>query len=236
MHGGRPIRVQLRDRNPASRGMWRPGRGRGRSLFGGHAERHLSLGGPLGPTSNLIRGVDTGPPSMDGISIPQRFFQTDPGSPGRTSPDPHVSQTYGPRARVPQDVTNASSPSISSTTTKVPSLICDISHGAPSTVASSTSPPLSASVTTPSSSTAPMAPYAMNVGFLPPQPWIPPYSTPYPYAVPLVPGYGYAGYPYPSVQPLPPPFLSRDAPSNQTSNAVGPNWTPPSVEKVGSTI
>ena len=104
--------------------------------------------------------------------------------------------------------------SVSSSTTKVPSLRYENSHRASSTAASSTPPPSSTSVSTSMSSSLPAAPYPINMGYFPPQPWAQPYGPPYPYAVPVVPGYGYAGYPYPPIQPFPPTFFTREASLN----------------------
>lgn len=74
-----------------------------------------------------------------------------------------------------------------------------------------------------------MPPYSMNVGFLPPQPWLPPYPAPYPYAMPFVPGYGYAGYPYAPVHPIPHQLFPRDA---TVGGMPGATLPPTTVVKV----
>lgn len=128
----------------------------------------------------------------------------------------------GLRARSWQDGLNASA-SISSTssgTTKVPSVQNESSQGPPSPTASPTPPPSSASVVTSASSSAPIPPYHMNMGFFPPQPWSQPYASPYSYPFPVVPGFGYVGYPYPPVHPM-----AAQGEHVAGSNATNPGWT-----------
>ncbi|TBU34773.1 hypothetical protein BD311DRAFT_649535 [Dichomitus squalens] len=125
------------------------------------------------------------------------------------------------RGRNLQDAATGSTSSISSSTTKVPSLRYETSYGAISTTASPTPPPSSSSVSTPTSSLGPVAPYPLNVGYFPPQPWVQPYAPSYPYAVPMVPGYGYAGYTYPPMQPVASAFYAREPGQDATNHVAG---------------
>ena len=231
MHDGRPIRVQLRDRNPAQRGIWRAGRGRTRAFFGlpPHGQNDMSAIG----ISSLGQHLDgTGSP----VASPHEGCMTSSrqshnalarSSPTRTAystGEPRDAMDLVLRTRSWQDGLNASTSasSISSGTTKVPSIRYEVSHGPPSTSASSTPPPSSSSEVAPASSAVPMAPY-MNMGFLPPQSWVPPYPSTYPYPFPVAPGYGYVGYPYAPIPTVPPQAFPREGvPSNA---ATGAPWT-----------
>ena len=155
---------------------------------------------------------------------------TSPRSVCNSSPLPDQINDSMP-SRCLQDTTNSSTSSVSSSTTKVPSLRYENSQGAASTITSSTPPPSSASVPASVSSPLPITPYPMNMGYFTPQPWAQPYGPPYSYAVPVVPGYGYAGYPYPSIQPLPSTFFSRDTGLNSTTSPSGAVWTTSTTDR-----
>ncbi|KAI1788804.1 hypothetical protein LXA43DRAFT_1024073 [Ganoderma leucocontextum] len=230
VYDGYPIRVQLRDRSAASRGVWRPGRGRGRALFGPpHIERDSStfrsvqdfVASGVQATSSPIMPQDRSPMSSQGTTSPHS---------GRDSSLPLDLTDDTILSRSLQDAAKSSTSSVSSSTTKVPSLRYEISQEPSSTTASSTPPPSSASVST-SVSSLPVAPYPMNMGYFTPQPWAQPYAPPYPYAVPVVPGYGYAGYPYPSIHPLASTFFARETSLSPTASLSGAAWTSPAADR-----
>ncbi|KAM5530507.1 hypothetical protein V8D89_015823 [Ganoderma adspersum] len=199
VYDGYPIRVQLRDRSATSRGIWRPGRGRGRPLVGPpHNEREP-------PTYSTVPEFAVS--GVQAMGLPT----TIPGDRSRTPPPDQTDDST--RSRSLQDTTNSSSSS-------VPSLRYGNSQGATSTIASSTPPPSSASVSTSMSSPLP--------------PWAQPYGPPYPYAVPVLPGYGYAGYPYPSIRPLPSTFFARDTGLNHTASLSGAIWTASTTDRTPS--
>lgn len=183
MHDGRPIRVQLRDRNPPPRTPWRPGRGRGRMFL------NVSPGGRSAfGVGNLGQDMPNGPPLRQGgseIAISDELSVNAPNMLSRQG-------------------TDVSTPSMSSSTTKVPSEHCEVSQGPASTTASLTPPPSNLPAAVPNPTTAPLVPYNMNMGYFPHQPWLQPYPMPYTYPLPTTPSYGYAGYPYHAIQPLRP--------------------------------
>lgn len=157
--------------------------------------------------------------------------------PTRTSPSRDAFANAQPTGlpaceRAWQEGFNKSFSSLSSDTTKVPSVNYEMSHGPPSTTASLTPPPSIVSASTSASSTMP-APYPVNMGYFPPQQWVQPYPAAYPYPVPLVPGYGYPGYSYAPVHAIAPAFLpTRDGnappPSDSSSQwTVGPGLEHP---------
>ena len=155
-----------------------------------------------------------------GYSVPAQDF------PVRTSPPDDrfaAAQPTGLPAneRPWQDGLNNSFSSLSSSTTKVPSVHYEMSRGPPSTAASMTPPPSNLSASTSASASMP-APYPMNMGYYPQQPWVQPYPAAYPYPVPVMPGYGYPAYPYAPVHPMAPAYVPGD--SNSNGNSTSTQW------------
>lgn len=233
--------MQLRERTASPRGIWRQGRGRGRGFPGPpQVDRGVPFGAALAFNDGNFRATSSPVVSEYRITTPV----TSPGTVENRSPwnerpfdSVHDLTDDSLRGRKLQGVASGSTSSVSSSTTKVPSLRYEISHQAPSTIASSTPPPSSSSVSTTTSALGPAAPYPMNVGYFPPQPWVQPYAPPYPYAVPMIPNYGYAGYSYPSMQPMAPTFYAREPTldaTNNISSSMGSITTGDSTYKVRS--
>ena len=221
------IRVQLRDRNPP-RAFWRPGRGRGRSLFNGPPmTRGLAFEDSLAsvrtfPPSNPLAAT---PSSLGNVAGTLGTFPGSDNSPAQGSPAP--SALHGSSDRIPLGLQGSSTgrSSISSTTTKVSSLRGEVHRGVPGMTMSPASPTPSTVVSTSAPPVAPAPPYPINMGFLPSPPWLPPYATPYPYAVPIIPGYGYPGFPYPPIPTVPPSYFSQDAASRSVGNVPSTSWS-----------
>lgn len=219
--------MQLRDRSAASRGVWRPGCGRGRALFGPRIEGQAST---YGPAQDFVAG---GVQATISPTIPldrSNLCSQETASPQSGRDSSPVGDLTDDLVRFQglQDATQSSTSSVSSCTTKVSSLRHENFHGTSSTAASSTPPPSSASAPP----SFPVAPYPMNVGYFTPQPWAQSYAPPYPYAVPVVPGCGYAGYPYPSIHPLASTVFTREASLGPTATLSGGAWAPPIVDKM----
>ncbi|TFK94408.1 hypothetical protein K466DRAFT_354209 [Polyporus arcularius HHB13444] len=227
IYGGRPIRVQLRERNGAPRGFWRPGRGRGRGLSFGppHVRQEpipsgAVVPGAADPCADML--LDSRVSGMGYSGPPQGPMSMSPSRDPFANAQPTGLPAY---ERVWQEGFSNSFSSLSSDTTKVPSVNYAMSHGPASTTASLTPPPSIVSTSTSASSTMP-APYPMNMGYLPPQPWVQSYPAAYHYPIPFVPGYGYPGYPYAPVHAMAPAFLPpRDPNAPPPSNPTSSQWT-----------
>ncbi|PIL31816.1 hypothetical protein GSI_06520 [Ganoderma sinense ZZ0214-1] len=231
VYDGYPIRVQLRDRSAVSRGVWRPGRGRGRvPVVTPHKEREPSTYGSIHNFAvGEIQASGTSTISPDRSSTSSQETTSPRSVCDSSLPQDQTDVTM--RSRSLQDTANSSASSVSSSTTKVPSLRYENSQGTSSTTASLAPPHSSVSVSTSMSSSLPVAPYPINMGYFAPQPWAQPYGPPYPYAIPVVPGYGYPGYPYPPIQPLPPTLFTRETGLNTTASLSGAVWTPPVADR-----
>ncbi|RPD82415.1 hypothetical protein L226DRAFT_564990 [Lentinus tigrinus ALCF2SS1-7] len=229
VHGGRPIRVQLRDRNGAPRGFWRPGRGRGRGIFGTPHSRQepMSSGDVHSGAGDAFADMLADAGLQESAAEHSGTLQ---GPPIRASPSDDrfaAAQPTGLPAseRAWPEGFNHSFSSLSSSTTKVPSVNYEMSHGPPSTTASLTPPPSNLSVSTSASSRMP-PPYPVNMGYYPPHSWVQPYPAAYPYPVPVVPGYGYPGYPYAPVHAMTPGYLhGRDPVAPPPTDSTGSQWT-----------
>ncbi|KAI0375138.1 hypothetical protein BV20DRAFT_250722 [Pilatotrama ljubarskyi] len=123
-----------------------------------------------------------------------------------------------------------STSSVSSDTTKVPSVQYETSNGPSSATTSSpaTSAPSRASTTAPLPPPPPPPP--MNVGYFIPPPWVQPYPPPYSYPVPVVAGYAHPGYAYPHIPAMQSAVLAQAATAPTAMSGSRGSLAPASVE------
>ncbi|KAI0361461.1 hypothetical protein OH77DRAFT_429923 [Trametes cingulata] len=207
VHHGRHLRVQLRERvSFRPRTDWRLGRGRGRNSFGGslHTQHDaLEIQNVSAPRVNAAHASDvhnSSSSSANANSTQECLHNLGDGALRRKGS--HMSA-------------HSSTSSLSSDTTKVPSIHYEVPNGPSNGTSSSpaTSAPSQASTT------APMPPPPpMNVGYFIPPPWVQPYPPPYSYPVPVVAGYAHPGYAYPHVPPMQSAVFAPEAATAMTSS------------------
>lgn len=233
VHDGRPLRVQLRDRNPPPHASWGLGRGRGRNRFGGTSRPHQDApgyvnGGTVDPAAVHV------PLELPGAPIPTTATH---GSPSLAPDNYRTGMLRAPghgdlQRRSSYGMPNSSTSSVSSGTTKVPS-VHGHGHG-PSSTTTSPAPLAPISTSSALSAMAPFPPHHMSVGYFPPQPWVQPYHAQYSYPMPVMPSYAYPGYAYSHVPHAPPAFVTSGANGlgSSISTSAFADITPNHADKV----
>ncbi|KAI0639552.1 hypothetical protein C8Q77DRAFT_72376 [Trametes polyzona] len=210
IHYGRPLRVQLRDRNPHPRSDWRSGRGKSRTHFQGP----LRLGQTV-PDEGSFNPRDMQDMSAHSIRTPNHSQAPATGGID-VFPGPSFARAELHR-RSSQGISESSASSVSSSSTKVPSAHAHSPLGPSSAI---TPPPVVADSVAPPG--APPPPLSIGMSYLPSQPWVQPYHPAYSYPMPMVPGYAYPGYAYPQIPPVPPPTVAREASVITSLSSGGP--------------
>ncbi|KAI9065881.1 hypothetical protein FKP32DRAFT_446423 [Trametes sanguinea] len=213
MYLGQPIRVHLREYHA----RWKPGRGRGRSLYERPREdpsrrqqsEQLVAASGVPDSASSIGTTAQSPPVARAASSMSSSGEASSAAGDIHSDAPHGLPHSALRRLDSEDLEDSAASSISSDTTKVAHTQYD-SNGPSSTNA--TPPPHTATAPTPLSAVTQLPPAPMNLAHFNPHAWMYPYPPPsYPYGFPLVPGYHYAGYAYPPFAPLP-AFIASEGP------------------------
>ncbi|KAJ7225256.1 hypothetical protein GGX14DRAFT_637859 [Mycena pura] len=227
VHGGRAMRVQLRDCNPPRSGNWRfNGRARGRFPYPHYGSQrrypenaeqsherttsdfHHDEYGATDEMSRLSLADDNGGEERGNSAEPADFA-------GISGTEDHQRATHGNQTQS-CPVSRRASPEPTSAPEAPPQPEYREWYDEPASA--TMTPPLPALN---AAATVPGAPYPMpNGGYYPP-PWAQPYPQQMPYGVPY-----YTGYPgYPMQGPPPPPSQPYSSPGG--SDASGPASGPP---------
>jgi len=194
------MRVQIRDCNPPHRGLWRYPRGRGRYQQYGSQRQLIEYEGA--PNVSLKRGYETGiydkhSSVVDPTQVPATEFPTLNSDPvefssiaDHTCVDDGSNSKFRLQAPVIQSLRSSPEPGARGACSQ----FGDFREWYEDPTLVGPTPP-SSSFGSSASTTAPpaAAPYMTyplpNLGFYPPQPWMPPFQQHFSYPIPFLPGF-----------------------------------------------